>query len=328
MEKPKLKIKAPKKPLAIVGGVIGFIVLLVVIIGGTFHAPPAQKISVIRNGGPFDNHNIREVVVPGSGMSWVGMFSDVRSYPDRTIQRFYTISHEEGEGFAPVSVPTKDGVKVAVEGTLYFNTVFDGSAEGQEAAADFDSQFGTRTFAQVGGGDPKHPYDGDDGWLAFLNAIVKPVVDSELRAAIGTFNCSQLIASCSLAANVSRAEDADNTALNLERVQDDLNTRLARAIDQTLGREYLDNYQFRLAAITPPEAVQTSIDRVQAARAQVSEAQAQVQRARLEAEANRERAAVYRDCPACAAIDQLREAKNLPAGTNIYIGIDPVIPTR
>ncbi len=297
MEKPKLKIKAPKKPLAIVGGVIGFIVLLVVIIGGTFHAPPAQKISVIRNGGPFDNHNIREVVVPGSGMSWVGMFSDVRSYPDRTIQRFYTISHEEGEGFAPVSVPTKDGVKVAVEGTLYFNTVFDGSAAGQEAAADFDSQFGTRTFAQVGGGDPKHPYDGDEGWLAFLNAIVKPVVDSELRAAIGTFNCSQLIASCSLAANVSRAEDADNTALNLERVQDDLNTRLARAIDQTLGREYLDNYQFRLAAITPPEAVQTSIDRVQAARAQISEAQAQVQCARLEAEANRERRPSTRTAP-------------------------------
>ncbi|MDX6554760.1 MAG: hypothetical protein QOD86_955 [Miltoncostaeaceae bacterium] len=328
MEKPKLKLKAPSKGLPIAGGVIGFIVLLIVVIGGTFHAPPAQKISVVRNGGPFDNHNIREIVVPGSGKSWVGMFSDVRSYPDRTIQRFYTISHEQGEGFAPVSVPTKDGVKVAVEGTLYFNTVFDGSAEGQEAVGDFDNQFGTRTFARVGGGDPMHPYDGDNGWLAFLNAIVKPVVDSELRASIGTFNCSQLIASCSLAANVSPSGGGDNTALNVERVQDDLNERVAKAINTTLGHEYFVNYQFRLAAITPPEAVQTSIDRVQAARAQVSEAQAQVQRARLEAEANRERASVYRDCPACAAIDQLREAKNLPAGTNIYIGIDPVIPTR
>jgi regulator of protease activity HflC (stomatin/prohibitin superfamily) len=127
---------------------------------------------------------------------------------------------------------------------------------------------------------------------------------------------------------VSRAPTAGNSALNLNRVQDELNSRLSKAINRTLGREYLTNYQFRLAAITPPEAVQTSIDRVQAARAQVSEAQAQVQRARLEAEANRERAAVYQDCPACAALDQLREAKNLPEGSNIYIGIDPVVATR
>ena len=36
---------------------------------------------VVRNGGPFDDKQIRQVVPNGSGNTWVGFFSQAHPYP-------------------------------------------------------------------------------------------------------------------------------------------------------------------------------------------------------------------------------------------------------
>ena len=48
------------------------------------------EIAVVRNGGAFDNHKIRQVVGPASGLVFTGLWSDVHKYPAQ--QRFYTIT--------------------------------------------------------------------------------------------------------------------------------------------------------------------------------------------------------------------------------------------
>lgn len=48
------------------------------------------EVAVVRNGGPFDNHRIRQVIDPGSSITYVGMYSSTHKYPAQ--QRFYTIT--------------------------------------------------------------------------------------------------------------------------------------------------------------------------------------------------------------------------------------------
>ena len=57
---------------------------------------------------------------------------------------------------------------------------------------DFYRKFGVRTFNGL------HPYEGDDGWSAFLDQQFRPVLDNALREEIGRYNCAELNASCSL----------------------------------------------------------------------------------------------------------------------------------
>jgi hypothetical protein len=40
--------------------------------------PEAGEIGVVRNGGPFDNHNIRQIVPNGSGTTWNGWWSSTQ----------------------------------------------------------------------------------------------------------------------------------------------------------------------------------------------------------------------------------------------------------
>ncbi len=58
--------------------------------------------------------------------------------------------------------------------------------------------------------------------------------------------------------------------------------------------------------VTLPPQVQEAVNDAQAAFAAITKAQALVEQARAEAAANRQRQLGYRDCPACATIDQLK----------------------
>jgi hypothetical protein len=55
-----------------------------------------------------------------------------------------------------------------------------------------------------------------------------------------------------------------------------------------------------------PAKVQAAVDDAQAAFAQVTQAQARVESARADAQANAIRERGYKDCPACAQIDELK----------------------
>ncbi|WP_322749968.1 MULTISPECIES: SPFH domain-containing protein [unclassified Frankia] len=279
---------------------------------GSFDKTDGGEIAVVRNGGPFDNHKIRQIIDPASARTWVGLYSDSHKYPAQ--QRFYTITAKPDQGDRAgedvVRVPSKDGVEMGIEGTLYFSLNLD-----HQIIRTFDDKFGTRKFRSFVDHNDYSPYDGIQGWSAFLDTIIRPVIDNDLREQVNTFGCAELVSSCALV-QLGANQGAGNAALptvpqasnnaNIAKVQTAINESLARDLSDTLGAPFLVGLKFNLVRITLPQQIQDAVNKAQAAFAGVTEAQARVAQARADAEANRERQAGYAQCPACATIDQLR----------------------
>ncbi|GAA2451415.1 hypothetical protein GCM10010191_81880 [Actinomadura vinacea] len=287
---------------------------------GGYERTGGGEVAVVRNGGFFDDNKIRQVIPQGSGRTWVGLYSKVHRYPAQ--QRFYTITSEakkaETSGVDVVTVPSADGVNMGIEGTLYFTLNQD-----RAALRAFDDKFGTRKF-RGGGGDTYYPWEGDKGWLAFLDQIVRPVIDNDLRSQVNSFRCAELVSSCALVQNTSakprQGAQAQSNNANIAKVQTAINTSLAADLRSTLGGDFLTNIRFNLVKVALPDRVQDAVDRAQAAFAQVSEAQAKVATAQAEAAANKARQDGYNKCPTCARIEEL---KALPQGITVYAPGNP-----
>ena len=301
----------PKARLAVLG--IGAAICVIVFLNGLFGGmtrTSGGEVAVVRNGGPFDNHKVRQVIDSASGLTWTGWWSQVHTYPAQ--QRFYTITSRQGGGERPgvdvVQTPSSDGVNVGIEGTLYFSLTGD-----HGALRTFDTKFGTRKFRGADG-VARFPYGSDDGWSAFLDQILRPVIDNDLRQQINNFRCAELVSSCALVQNANASASAGATTpargssnnVNIAKAQDAINRSLADDLRTTLGGNFFQGIRFNLVRITLPPGVQSAVDEAQAAFAQVSQAQARVASARADAEANRIRQRGYRDCPACARIDELK----------------------
>jgi regulator of protease activity HflC (stomatin/prohibitin superfamily) len=299
--------RAPGAPV-LVAVFIAFVVIGLVLLIGAFHGftkTSGGEVAVVRNGGPFDNHRIRQTIEPASGLTWMGWWSSVHKYPAQ--QRFYTITADAGRGERTgvdvVHTPTSDGVNVGLEGTLYFTLNAD-----PETLRTFDDRFGTRKFRGLDG-VVRAAYDGDDGWSGFLDQIVRPVIDNDLREQINNFRCADLVSSCALVQNAGGKVNTVRTGSNngnIAKVQDAINSSLETDLSQTLGGQFFTGIRFNLVRISLPAKVQAAVDDAQAAFAQVTQAQARVQSARADAQANRIRQRGYKDCPACAEIDELK----------------------
>lgn len=293
----------------LVAALAAFAIVGLVVLIGIFHGldrTSGGEIAVVRNGGPFDDHQVRQIIDPASAMTWTGWWSQVHKYPAQ--QRFYTITSQEGRGDRPgvdiVQTPTSDGVNVGIEGTIYFSLTLD-----HRALSLFDTRFGTRRFRGLDG-VTRFAFAGDDGWSGFLDQIVRPVIDNDLREQVNTFRCAELVSSCALVQN-ARASKVPRTAGqsnngNIAKVQEAINQSLVEDLRRTLGGDFFTGIRFNLVRITLPAKVQDAVENAQAAFAQVTQAQARVSSARADAEANRIRQRGYRDCPACARIDELK----------------------
>ncbi len=302
---------------AIIVVLIGFPVLINVFSG--FERTGGGEIAVVRNGGPFDNNRIRQIIDPASSLTWIGLASKVHKYPAQ--QRFYTITSDlqrgERTGVDVVTVPSADGVNMGIEGTLYFTLNLD-----HEALKQFDNKFGTRKFRGLDG-TTRYAWDGDNGWSGFLDQIIRPVIDNDLRTQVNSFRCAELVSSCALVQNSSNPQQAvagqpvkaESNNGNIAKVQNAINTSLAQDLQQTLGGDFITNIHFNLVRITLPVNVQHAVDEAQAAFAQVTQAQAKVAQARAEAQANKARQDGYTKCPTCADIEKL---KALPQGITVY----------
>jgi hypothetical protein len=308
-----MRTRVRRTAIVMAGGLLACLSLT-----GCYSKPQGGEIGVVRNGGPFDNHNIRQIIPNGAGTSWNGMFSSTHYYPVDSQQRFFRMASCptdsgicKGADAEAVTVPSADGVDVTIEGTFYLNTGFNDSPGGEATVKAFDTQFATRTF-----GDDLHAYDGNDGWSAFLAAIVEPIVVNNLRETISGVTCADLVSSCALVQNSTAKVSAQqlagkNNQSNVSRIQETVEKALATDLGSTLGRAYFKNIKFNLARVVLPSSVQTAINRAQSAFASVSQAQARVRSAKLESQANEQRQAGYRKCPTCARIDAI---KALPPG--------------
>jgi regulator of protease activity HflC (stomatin/prohibitin superfamily) len=322
----------------------------------SFDSTDGGHVAVVRNGGPFDNTKIRQVLDTSSGRTNIGMFSDMHNYP--TSQRFFTIdSTGGGDSDDVVTVPTADGVNVGIEGTAYF-TLNTTKGSSWKVLKDFDNKYGTRTFKCSSGGS-KHVYDGDNGFSCFLDQIVSPVINNDLRVSIGDLRCADLVSSCSLVQNTTTTGTATidpnqvgKGNLNLGKIETDISTSLQDDLNQTLGGNYLQVERFNLAKVDLPKTVQDAIDTAQSNFTSVTQAQAdqkkqlieaatdqkkalieaqtRLQQATVDAQANDEKQAGYNKCPACQQIDIL---KALPQGITVYApgngsGVSLAVPAK
>lgn len=316
--------------LLTVGTIVAIALFIVaVVVLKSFTRTPGGVVAVVRNGGPLDNNRIRQVIQPASSRVYSGLFSTVHEYPAQ--QRFYTITSDSTRGDRTgVDVeldPTKDGVQVGIEGTVYFTLNTDPAV-----LSDFDNKYGTRTYR---GQDNKvrHAYDGDDGWDSFLDQIVRPVISNDLRQQIGDSRCQELVSSCALVQNTSAttATTAISGNTNLAAIQDAINKSLQTDLNVTLGGKYFGDIRFNLAKVNLPTKVQDAIDQAQAAFAQITEAQARVASAKADASANEQRQQGYQLCPACAIIDELKaippNVTTYAPGAGLAIAAPAVVPT-
>jgi regulator of protease activity HflC (stomatin/prohibitin superfamily) len=294
--------------------VLGLVFALVATwIGGVSTGP--GEVAVIRNGGPWDNREIRKVVPPASGFTWGGWWSSAHRYPAQ--QRVYTITSDPKRaghsGTDVVTVPTSDGVEIGVEGTLYFRLTTD-----EATLRAFDDRYGNRTY--LGSDGKTHlPYDGDEGWTAFFVQVVRPVIYTTLRAQLGSVRCAELIPTCAFVQQGADGSQVGLTAGNstavLAKVESEINARLTGAVRATLGGDYFTGFTFGLVRLTLPDKVRASVEAAQAAFADVATSQAARASAQADAEANRARQAGYAACPTCAEIDKV---KALPQGLTVY----------
>lgn len=306
---------SPAKMVAVGSAtVLGLVVGIPVIVGtlSAWDSTNAGQVAVVRNGGPFSNSNIRLVIQPASSLKWTGVWTSTHKYP--ATQRFYTITSAPGKGDRAgvdvVQTPSSDGVEMGIEGTLYFSLNLD-----PKIVKDFDNKFGTRTFTGADG-KTRHAYDGDGGWSDFLDQIIRPVIDNDLRQQVGDFRCAELVSSCALVQNTANAAaTAGNNNANIAKVQDAINSSMATDLKNTLGDDFLTNIRFNLVKVTLPPNVQDAVNKAQAAYAQVSETQAQVAQAKALADANKAKQDGYNACPVCGQIDLL---KSLPPGVTVF----------
>lgn len=316
----------------VVGGCVACVLILWALIAGIGKlsarwTPQPGQIGVVRAGSSalwigdwFKGHDIKEIVSPGSGNTDIGLGSIVHAYPADSVQRTYTITADPNQGDQTgvdyVQVPTSDGINVSLEGTFYFTTGFNGTAPGEKLVKDFDNRFGVRTFnPNANSANQLHAYDGNAGWESFLNTVIRPIIDNDLRQEIGKYTCAQLQSACALVYNANAHVGAANNNQTLTQIQNAINASLEADVKSTLGQDYFSQVSFRLSRVTLPGTIQTEIEKAQAQFAAVGTAKAEVQQAQQQAQANEERQRGYALCPACAAIDEL---KAIPSNVTVY----------
>src|SRR4051794_11085577 len=221
------------------------VLALVGVSGVKFVRQPLGYVGVVRNGGPLDNRQVRQILLPGARLTYTGLFSQApHDYPSVRSLRTYTITADPKRGSRPgvdvVSVPTRDGVQIGLEGTVYLRFV--GEAD-PAALKRFDGTVGTRRFP-VPSGSELYPWEGADGFNAMLDGVFRAVLDNDLRREVGGFDCAEIVASCALVRPSKRSDRGDGSALGT--IEERIDHSLASDLMATIGQPYFRDLRFRL----------------------------------------------------------------------------------
>src|SRR4051794_15492460 len=257
-----------QRALRIATGVLALmaLVLVVLLTGVTVARQDVGHVGVVRNGGPLDRRNIRQILLPGQRLTWTGWFSQsAHEYPAKHVELLYTVTGDPKRGARPsvdvVTVPTRDGVQVGLEATIFFHFIGD-----QDLALlrRFDNGFGTRRFESHDGRRLK-PWEGDAGFAAMMDSVFRPVLENDLRREIGRFRCDELVASCALLRHASRptavgAKADGSSILNIALIEQRITQSLQEDLSRTLEAPYFSRIHFRLSTVRLPGRVQGVID--------------------------------------------------------------------
>ena len=251
--------------VAIGGGLL--VVILALIALSSFARTGPNEVGVVYNGGPLDKKTQRQLIPPSSGLTWTGWLSqDPRLYPSEGSPRRYIITSAptggDRVGVDVVRVPTEDGVDVGLEAKISFTTAFTGTPD-DKLMKEFDARFGNRTYP-VANGTRLHPWEGDEGFGAFLDTEFRPVLDNALRETIGRFRCKDLVSSCALLAQSNLSQlgqgSGNKTNANLIEVQAAIAKALNEDLSGNLGGQYFKDVQVIVSAVRLPDTVQKAVD--------------------------------------------------------------------
>ena len=282
-------------------------------------------VGVVRNGGPFDVRTVRQVLLPGQGLTWIGFFSNSpHQYPAATVNRTYTVTSDPKRGNRPgvdvVKVPTKDGVQVGVEATVFMRFVGESNLDVLRA---FETSYGSRRFPTPNGGE-LYPWEGDEGFYAWLDTFFRPVLDYNLRREMGALPCAEVVSSCALVSRGATASGKQPPPANAQLISRRISQALERDFARTIGRPYLRDFRMRIAKVTLPKGVQSAIDNAQAQFAAVNGARAELKQAQFRAERNRLLGQEFNRSPGLVAIETMRA---IPKGSTVIVTAGGRTPT-
>jgi regulator of protease activity HflC (stomatin/prohibitin superfamily) len=293
--------------VAVALGIAGLSILLF-IAGARLVRQDIGHVGVIRNGGPLDGRSIRQIVLPGSGLTWAGWFSQKpHEYPARGVVLLYTVTSDVNRGHRAgvdvVTVPTRDGVQVGIEATIYYHFVGESNLN---ALQQFDKTFGTRSYSI--GGPALRPYDGEQGFQTMVENVFRPALDNDLRREMGAFQCAEIVTACKLVRRASADGAHARPSANIAVVQGRVNQSLETDLADALGGHYFVDVHFRLERVTLPANIQNAVTAAQAGSAQVHVARAKLREGRYEARRNALLGKSYNKSPGLANVNAIKAA--------------------
>jgi SPFH domain / Band 7 family len=308
-----------RRAYGVFAAILGLAVLFA-LTGLRFERQPVGYIGVVRNGGPLDNRSVRQILLPGQRLTFTGWFSQKpHEYPSATALRTLAVTGDPRAGARTgtdvITVPTRDGVQVGLDGTLFFRFIGERDIA---LTSRFDVTIGSRRFPNAGGKE-LYPWQGEEGFAAAVSGLLGPNLENNLRREVGAFDCAQLVASCSIVHRARRGAGArvvGDTNTNLAAIQSTINRTLEYDAAQTLGRHYFFDMHFVLSRVTLPGNVQSAVDDAQAQYAGVSRARATAKQARYRAKALALLAHAYNSSPGLARVEAL---KAVPRGATVIL---------
>jgi regulator of protease activity HflC (stomatin/prohibitin superfamily) len=315
-------LRSLRKLITLIAAVL-CIALIVGVAGVRIARGSAGTVGVVRNGGPLDKRTIRQIIMPGQGLTYTGLFSQTpHIYPAAHVTLKYTVTSAATRTPRPATdtivLPTRDGVQVGVDAAVFFRFVGDSDVELLEQ---FDKSYGTRRYAT-----PKnrqvYPWQSDAAFDAMLDSLFRPVLENDLRKEIGNFPCASLVSSCALvqsgAADSGTGKPGTTTSptASIAGIEKRVAASLQRDLATALGDRYFLNIRFRVGRVTLPANVQNAVDEAQMQFTEVNTARAQLEQARYQAKSKRLLGDQYNRSTGLTTIDAL---KALPSGANVII---------
>jgi regulator of protease activity HflC (stomatin/prohibitin superfamily) len=284
------------------GGILGaaavaLVGLIVVVAVGAYvvsiKGTDAGTVCVVREGGPFDGRDIKEVRQPGEGPRPIGAFNKQDCLPITERDSTDVIEGEQ-------TFPTRDSVQVIVDGQALYQLTSDPAK-----AEKFYRGYGRRKW----GGEE---ISTDQGWLNFQRQRLAPVILDAQREVIGQYGCTSLNNLCQYVQNPEAAvrgqagADGSDTTQNLAEAQ----RKLAEAINVKLRAafrdQYFENVRYQNLRIRFEPEVQRRITEAQSLRTQAANARLEAERERAKARGEADRKVEVAEGERRAAFQQAR----------------------
>jgi regulator of protease activity HflC (stomatin/prohibitin superfamily) len=302
------------------------IALIVLVSGVRVARGSAGTVGVVRNGGPLDARTIRQVIMPGQSLTYIGFFSQSpHIYPASHVTLKYTVTSAALPKPRPavdtIVLPTRDGVQVGIDAAVFFRFVGESSLPRLEK---FDKSYGTRRYPMPNGSQVD-PWASDEAFDAMLDSLFRPVLENDLRKEIGNFACAALVSSCVLVQSeaATAAPPPVTPSASIAGIEKRIAASLEKDLETALGGRYFSGIRFRVGRVTLPAIVQKAVDEAQTQFTGVNTARAQLQQAKYQAQRNKLLGDTYNRSSGLTTIEAL---KALPNGANVIFSTGGATP--